>query len=262
MQTEKGTRLRRAVAVLVMLAVLPIGALAQGLELAEGIRGMQVYPQGASEEQAAYLFRYEYPQFAVQSPPDEAINAYYRAICEDMGQLPIPQSVAEMLEMRQTGEPAYYTAVTYQIMANTAEYLSVTLTSQQFLGYSESDRIEGNVFARDGVYAGQMVTLSQVMGMEEEGGELDANASYASQLVYKLVWQIMMEQQASQQKDFFEGLAQADLEAVFSPEMDFYLDGDHNLVFFIQAGGVAGEVEGILTYPFSRAELLSAVKNQ
>ena len=46
----------------------------------------------------------------------------------------------------------------------------------------------------------------------------------------------------------------------FSPESDFYLDGDGNVVPFIQPGEIAGEIAGVLRFPFAPAELLSAVK--
>ena len=245
---------------LMICMFIPAAAFAQSLEIADSIGGMQVYPQGAQQEQAVYWFRYEYPQFVAQTSMDQTINAYYQAMRDDLSAFLMPQSVEEQLTLHEPGEPSYYIDLSYQVTANTASYLSVTLTSQQFLGYSQSDRIEANVFARDGVYAGQLVSLSQVMGLEQEGDEFDARASYASQLVYKLVWKIMEEQQASQQKDFFEGLTRADAEAAFHPETDFYIDIDDNLVFFIQAGIVSSEVEGILAYPFSRAELLTAVK--
>ena len=39
-----------------------------------------------------------------------------------------------------------------------------------------------------------------------------------------------------------------------------YLDADGNVVFFIQAGEIAGEIAGVLRFPFNPAELLSAVK--
>ena len=241
-------------------ALIPAVAFAQGLELADSISGMQVYPQGAEQEQAVYWFRYEYPQFVAQSPADQSINAYYQAMRDDLSIFLMPQSVEEQLAMREPEEPVYYTDLAYQVTANTDSYLSVTLTSQQFLGYAQSERIEANVFARDGVYAGQLVTLSQVMGLEQEDDAFDTGASYASQLVYKLVWKIMGEQQASQQQNFFEGIARTDVEAAFSPETDFYMDLDGNLVFFIQAGIVSSAVEGILNYPFSTAELLTAVR--
>ena len=82
--------------------------------------------------------------------------------------------------------------------------------------------------------------------------------SLAERLAYQLVWQNI--QQSSQQVDgdYLDGLSEVGLRAAFSPESDFYLDADGNIVFFIQAGVVAGEVAGILTFPFSSAELLSA----
>ncbi len=245
---------------LLLCALLPLAAMAEGLELAEPISGTQYYPQGASPEQAAYLFRYEYPQFQAKVATDEEINAYFRALGEDLGTVIIPQNVEEMLALRDPEAPPYYTALQYQVTANTDAYLSVKLTSTQFLGYTESESVQAHVFARDGVYAGQVVGLSQVMGLEQEGDEFDSEVSYASQLVYGLVWQIMQQEQSSQQRDFIDGLTQRELEAVFAPETDFYLDFDGNLVFFIQAGTIAGEVEGVLTYPFSMAEVLTAVK--
>ena len=36
-------------------------------------------------------------------------------------------------------------------------------------------------------------------------------------------------------------------------------DAEGNVVFFIQPGEIAGEIAGVLTYPFAPAELLSAV---
>ena len=244
---------------LLVCMLVSVSAFAQVLEMADSISSIQTYPQGAQQEQAAYWFQYEYPQFLAHTTADQAINAYYQAVRDDLNAF-LMSHVEERLALREPEEPAYYTDLAYQVTANTDSYVSVLLTSQQFLGYSQSDRIEANVFARNGVYAGQLVTLSQVMGLEQEGDEFDAKASYASQLVYKLVWKIMEEQKASQQKDFFEGLTPADVEAALNPETDFYMDMDGNLVFYIQAGIVSSEVEGIHTYPFSPAELLTAVR--
>lgn len=250
----------RGLLALLICALLPWGAMAQGLELAEPLTGEWVYPEGAAPQEAGYILRYAYPQFVALTQADEAINAYYQAVYQDFKDLFLPENIQELLALREPGSPPYSAELEYQITASTEHYLSVTLSNKQFLGYAESESLQANVFARDGVYAGQMVSLSQVMGLEQEGDEFDAGASYASQLVYKLVWQIIQQQSASLQKDFIEGLTQEQLQAQFTPETDFYLDGDGNLVFFIQSGTIAGEVEGILTYPFAMAELLTAAR--
>jgi hypothetical protein len=254
----------RGLLALLVCCLLPWGAMAQEpaqpLELAQPLEGVWTYPQGASPEEADYVLHYAYPQFVAATQGDQAINAYYQAVCQDIQNLFLPQNVEEMLSLREPEAPPYTADLTWQVTANTDQYVSVILSNKQFLGRTETESLQANVFARDGMYAGQMVSLSQVMGLEQEGGEFDARASYASQLVYRLVWEIIRQQSASRQKDFLEGLTQEQLQAQFTPETDFYLDGDENLVFFLQAGTIASEVEGILTYPFSMAELLSAAR--
>lgn len=248
------------ISALLVCLMVPFVAVAEGLELAQPIQGAQIYPEGVSEEQAFYVVRYECPQFVAETQTDEAINTYYQSVCDDLRGFISSLAIEDMGMQAEPGAPINYMDIGYQITANTDTYLSVTLTNKQFLGYVESESLSANVFAREGMYAGQLITLSQVMGLEQEGDEFSTEASYASQLVYKLVWRIVEEQRASQQRDYFEALTQKDLEAVFSPETDFFIDMDDNLVFYVQVGMIASDVEGILTYPFSVAELLTAVQ--
>lgn len=107
---------------------------------------------------------------------------------------------------------------------------------------------------------GQPVSLSQVLGLEEEGGELSDGQSVAEQLAYELVWQIVERDSQNADGDYLDGLSKEQLTGRVSPESDFYLDADGNVVFFIQAGEIAGEIAGVLHFPFNPAELLSAVK--
>ncbi|MCE5343370.1 MAG: hypothetical protein LLF96_07290, partial [Eubacteriales bacterium] len=187
-----------------------------------------------------------------------AVNAYFSALSANLNDTPVPETVAELTALPGQDGPAYYTQLDYRVTAATEDTLSVLLLSRQFLGNAETESWTAVVFALTGVYAGQPVSLSQAMGLEQQ--DVEPQNSYASALVYGLVWQIIQEQQAMLQKDYDPGLTRADLESVFTPESDFYLDTDGNFVFFIQAGAIAGEVDGILTYPFSTTELLSAVK--
>lgn len=241
---------------LLVCALLPWGALAQGLEPVQPLTGEWVYPQGADLQGAEYALSYAYPRFMALTEADQAINTYYHELYREAEGALAPEDLQELLVLRGPGAPPLSVQVDYRITGNTERYLSVVLSRRQFLGYAESESIQAGVFARDGVYAGQRLSLSQVMGLEE--AEEQDGASYAGRLVYQLVWEIMGQQSASLQKDFIQDLTLEQFQAYFHPETDFYLDEDENLVFFIQAGTVAGEVEGILTYPFALAELLSA----
>jgi hypothetical protein len=204
------------------------------------------------------VFRYSFPQF-VGGKTAEALNAAYAAQCRDMLDTLVPRNVGEAGPLPEAGMPPYQSELSYRLTANTDDYLSVLLINRQSLGNAESETWTASVYALNGVYEGQTVSLSQVTGMEQEEG--DASGSYAASLVYRLVWQIIQEQQAIRQ-NYFPDLTLDDFKRSFSPETDFYLDADGNLVFFVQAGVIASEMDGILTYPFSLAELLASVKEQ
>ncbi|MEG0741357.1 MAG: hypothetical protein RR521_03965 [Clostridia bacterium] len=246
----------RASFVALMITLLCTGtAFGQGLEERLPLCGERCWPDGV-DEQAAYIYRYTLPQFAGDGA--QPINAYYSAIGADMADAMVEQNAQQAQDARGEGMPPQLTELGYRVTRNDDRYLSVILTSSQLMGSAGSDTLSAMTFARDGIYAGQPLTLSQVLGLEQEGDELSTEESLAERLAYQLVWQNI--QQSSQQVDgdYLDGLSEAGLRAAFSPESDFYLDLDGNIVFFIQAGVVAGEVAGILTFPFSSAELLSA----
>ena len=148
----------------------------------------------------------------------------------------------------------------FEIEHNSSRYVSVVLTSTTFGGGGESVSLSADTFARDGLYAGQPVSLSQVLGLEEEGDELSDGESMAERLAYDLVWRIVERDSQNADGDYLDGLTQEQVRGAFSPESDFYLDGDGNVVLFIQPGEIAGEIAGVLRFPFAPAELLSAVK--
>ncbi len=252
--------MKRLLCIVAALCLLVTGsALAQPATEAAPISGQRFYPDCSDADSAVYTFRYACPQFTVQTEADEAMNTYFASLASDLSASPLPDTVTEAELLPMNGY-TYYTLVAYQITANTDEYVSVLLTNRQFLGITESESWTAVVFARDGVYAGQPVSLSQAMGLEQDENAADAQNSYASGLVYELVWQIILEQRSTLQREYFPDLTEAALENVFSPESDFYFDANGNFVFFIQAGQIASEMEGILTFPFSLAELLSAVQ--
>ena len=252
--------MKRLLGLVVILCLLASVALAQPAVEAQPISGVWYAPQGADAQTATYVYDYQYPQFTPQAEADDGINTYYASLASDTLQTVIPDTVAALDTLPADGAPAYYTLLDYRITQNTDDYVSILLTSRAFLGNGETERWTANVFARSGVYAGQQVSLSQAMGLEQGDGTQGNDISYAAELAYRLVWQIISSQQATAQRDYYADLTLNDLEKALSPETDFYLDEDENIVFFIQSGQVASEMEGILTFPFSAAELLSATQ--
>ncbi len=251
--------MKRLILLAAALCLLAAPASAQPAAEAAPLTGQLCLPDGADAQSAAYVFSYSYPQFAVDMPGDGQINACYQALAADARGA--AAAAANALDpLPQPGEPQWYTRIGYCVTLRDDDYVSVLLTSAQFLGNAETERLTANVFARSGVYAGQLLSLSQAMGLEEAEGAAGQAESYAAGLVYALVWSIVDGERAMQARAYYPDLTAADLREAFSPESDFYLDEDGNFVFYVQPGELASEVEGALTYPFSLAELLTAAR--
>ena len=248
-------RARFGTALMILCLGLPLLAAAQGLELSGPLTGSRSFPEGAAEPDARFVFSYAYPQFAPTDSAAESVNAYYQAVAQDMESVDLEAMAGEMPE---EGMPAAYTQLDHQVTHNDGRYLSVVLTARHFAGNGESESVSANTFARDGVYAGQMLSLTQVLGLENED-QPNEEQSVAAKLAYGLVWDIASAGMENVDGDYLDGLTEETLEAAFSPETDFYLDEDGNVVFFVQAGVLAGEVAGVLTFPFAPAEILSAL---
>ena len=247
--------MKRLLCIAGVVLVLVSGASAQAAFEAQPLRGTVSYPQGSAEGAARFSYRYRLPQFTEELPQAAAVNAYFAAYANDLLSVGIPAAAGGLDSLPAAGEPEYYVDLDYDITAYDPQTLSVVLVSQRFLGNVLTETYDSAVFALDGLYAGQRLTLTQAMGLEQETGD----ANVAAELAYGLVWQIVQYEIAAMQKAYFPGVTQEEFRAAFSPERDFYFDADGNFVFYIQAGLIAAEVEGVLTFPFSLAELLSAV---
>ncbi len=244
-------------ALAVLMLILP-GASAQSETPDTSLLGVVYYPRGATEETASFAFRYRLPQLNADQPQAEEVNTYFASYAADIVETMIPATLSTLDEFPGPGEPEYYVNLDYRIPSRNEDQLSVLLVSQQFLGNTLVEQWVSVVFALSGIYAGQPISLSQAMGLEEGGG--NQTGDIASELVYGLVWQIIQYDIGSMKTAYFPDLTEAEYRLAFSPQDDFYFDEDGNFVFFIQAGTIAGEVEGVLTFPFSMAELLSGIK--
>lgn len=200
--------------------------------------GMGLFCDGTIERTAGGTFTYRLALLNGSEKADEAINA---AICQ------LPQMLSADEDV---------VSVSTLISHCSTRYFSMELVSVIKGGSGEHEKVTAVTFARDGMYAGSQINLTQLLGLEQETGTLNM----ASETVYDLVWQIVQQEIQNPESDYLDGLTRADLERSFSPETDFVLDADGNAVFLIQAGEIAGDIAGTLRFPFAPAELLSEMR--
>lgn len=232
---------------LVLIALPGLAAVTLGAPLTTAF----YLPEGSDESTARYTFAYNLPQVADEGNVGLGINTYYQILAEELAffTAPIQQEVSEDI----TSDTPMYTRFDYQVTANTDDYFSVLITTDQMMGAASAQLIRGHVFALHGDGAGQVVTMPDMLGFDD-----DASATRAVDTVYDLVWAVIADQLEG--GDYFEDITQEDLFAEFYPEEDFYLDESGNLVFFIQPGLLSSEAVGVLRFPFAPEEILTAME--
>lgn len=247
--------MKRFLSLMLALLLSAAPALAETITLDEPLTGVVCWPEGSTEADAAYVYRYSYPHVAGDGEVAGTINETYAYLVEDALAFTVPIT-AETLE---STDVQAYTNVVSQVTCLNDAYLSVLIVTESFLGASSMEVYAGHTFALTGERAGIATSLPRLLGLldDKETDEwlLDRQTAKANDLVWGLVWSIMEEQRAAGDVNFDPDLTYDMLTQDFYPEEDFYLDGDGNLVFFIQAATVASAADGVLTYPFSLEEL-------
>lgn len=242
--------MKRAFAIILMLCMTAFMAVsfAQNAPTTGTING-EILTSGTD---GALMIRYSLPQFDGNEAIMATINAYYADLAQD---LTASQMVAETLQ----GSPDTLD-MSFRIAHASSRYLSVVLDGVYLYAESgaETPSVAAQTFALDGVYSGKLLTLSQMLGLEQSDDELSDQVSLAEELAYQLVWQIVERNCQNADSGYLDALTFEQLRSAFYPETDFYLDENGNVVFFIQAGEIAGEMAGVLTFPFAPEELLSA----
>ncbi len=182
------------------------------------------------------------PQFG----DEPEINQYYLELAArlEAGELP---SGAVWSADDEGSEPESW-VLDYEITRNDAEYLSVVLHLRQLSGSGETETLSADNFLREN--APRKITLSELLGTETADG-----SSRSADLVYDLIWEIVQVGMENVEGDYLDGLTLDSVRSAFNPETDFYLDDNGNIVFFIEPGLLAGEIAGVLLYPFSPYEL-------
>ena len=182
------------------------------------------------------------PQFGGET----LINQYYLELAARLEAGQLPPGAAWSAE--DDGEEPENWVLDYEITRNDAEYLSVVLHLRQLSGGGETETLSADTFLRGEVP--RRLTLSELLGAEAADG--DANVA---DLVYDLSWEIVQVGMENVEGDYLDSLTLDSVRSALDPETDFYLDDNGNIVFFIEPGLLAGEIAGVLLYPFSPYEL-------
>ena len=255
--------MKRLLVLLTALMMLLSVATAEGLPtLADPLTGVICWPEGSDEFNAAYVYRYSYPQVAGESDLAELINGTYAYLVEDAIGFRIPMN-ADGLD--PNADVQAYTTITHQVTCLNERYLSVLITTESFMGMSTSTIVAGHTFSLlSGAKTGTVTSLPYLLGILDEDDlsdewMQDRQTARADECVRGLIWEIIEQQIARGEVAYYDDIDYQMLADNFYPEEAFYLNADGDPVFFIQEGLVAPVSEGVLRFPFTMEELLDEI---
>lgn len=234
-------------------------ALAEGLTLGEDLTGVYCYPEGASEADALYVYRYSYPQLKEESELATLINTTYAYTASDALAFEAPMHATDLVP----GSAQKLVTISYEITCNNAAWLSVRIVKEVRQGDSATQVISGHVFPLTGEKQGQIISLPYLLGILD-GTESDTwlqnrQTAKANECVRELVWEELSARVSRGELTLLDGVTFDSFGEGFYPEEDFYLDEAGDPVFFLQAGVIAPEEAGVLLIPITLETLLDEI---
>lgn len=250
----------RLMILLLALTLLPMVCLAEPpITFTDDLTGVYTWPEGASEEDATYVYRYTYPRVAGESELALTINQVFQYEADDALGFECPMNAS-------AHDPALgqmEVLISYEIVHLSEEFLSVRVDKQVTLGETVSNVVKGYSFMLTGVEAGTVTSLPYMLGViaPEETDEwyLDRQTAKADACARDLVWMRIEQDMKAEGSPIYEDMTFEEFEWGFYPEEDFYLDAEGNFVFFLQEGMIAPVEAGQFFYIIPLDELLDEI---
>ena len=250
----------KRILLILLLLCLPLWALADApVVFGDDITSTYVYPEGADEAEALYVYRCTYPQLAGDSEAGQLINTTYQYLADDALGFECPMYATTV----PAEGPQMRVSVTYEVTHLSSTHLSVLIHKEVRWGEDVSRIVTGHVFPLTGPEAGEATSLPYLLGILQPGETdewyLDRQIAKADACARELVWELLMADKAGGKYPVWEDLTWEEFEWSFYPEEDFCLDAVGNVVFLLQAGSAAPESCGPLQYVIPLETLLDEI---
>ncbi len=248
----------RILLLMLALTLCPLPALAE-LSFGENLTGVYTWPEGASEEEASYLYRYSYPQISGEGEIALAINTVFQYEATDALGFECPMTAS-------SHDPALgqmTVDIACQIVHLSDEILSVRIDKTVAVGENVTRIVRAFTFALTGDKAGMVTSLPYLLGIvkdnETDEWLINRQTEKADDCAREMVWALIEEDMDNADAGIYEDLTFEEFEWGFYPEEDFYMDEEGNFVFFIQEGVIAPTEAGQFFYVIPVEDMLDEI---
>lgn len=250
----------RLLILLLALTILPISGISEApATFADDISGLYTWPEGASAEEASYVYRYRYPQLQGDSALAMTFNNIYQYEVSDALGFECPMIASD----HDPSLGQMLVTIDYQITHHSKDYLSIRIDKEVTLGNTTSRIVKGHTFALTGDYAGTITSLPYMIGILQTGETdewlIDRQTDKADRCAREMVWALVEAEMSRADSSIYEDMTLEEFEWGFYPEEDFYLDKDGNLVFFVQENVIAPPEAGQFFFTISMDDLLDEI---
>jgi hypothetical protein len=240
------TRISRLL-ILALLLALTGGSVSAQVQVS-WLEGEAHFPD---DKKYTYTYIYRYPKVEVSSAATEEINHYFDTALQEMMQLMVPMYAADPI---MAGDGGKLIREAYEVTCNTDRYFSCLMTRSQTVEEGTLNSLRSVVFAADGEYAGQTLTLRGATGVGDSSVQMAA-------LVFEDVWRQLEVVKQAGEPLLLEEVSYQVLAEEFYPESHFYLDEEENAVFYLQPGLLRPGKE-TLRFVYSREQLNALIPAQ
>ena len=250
----------RLLILLLALTFLPLCGTAESpLAFTEDLTGLYLWPEGASEADASYVYRCVYPQIAGDSDLANAINYVFQYEVTDTLGFECPMTGSDH-------DPALgqlQVDLQYEITHLSNETLSVRIDKTVTLGDEVSRIVKSFTFTLTGPDAGTVTSLPYLLGVLAQGETdewlIDRQTAKVDSCAREMVWALIEKDMAQADSPIYDDLTLEEFEWGFYPEEDFFLDAEGRFVFFIQEGIIAPSEAGQFFYTVTLEDLLDEI---
>ncbi len=226
---------------LLFLLFMPLLCSAEVL-FGEDQAGLYIYPEGAAEADALYVYHAVYPRIEGDHEIAELINNTYAYLLTDAFGFECPMNATSL----PADGPQMKVSIVYEVTHQSDSYLSIKLIKTVEYAGDVDVMVTGHVFALQGDQAGVGTSLPYLLGIlepnETDDWYLDRQIAKADKCARELVWEMLTDMDIPLHDDMtFE-----EFEYNFYPEEDFYLNAAGDVVFYLPQGIMAPAEYGVI----------------
>ena len=249
--------------ILLVFFLLPTASLADPLPLTDDYSDtITVFYNGSDDADGRYRYTYRYPHADPTDPTAYRINSWYEYQIPDTVNNTIPNLSDLYASLGQNVD----VTVSYTVTCNNDEYFSVLIHTVTEIHESDdqtdfSEKWEGNTFSRFNGMPNSLYSLPNLLGILSTGENDEwletRQTGKVSETVRSMVWNEIRRNPHG--LPFDPELPEEDLELIFNPDQDFYLDETGNPVFYLFPWDVLAEeaLDGapLITIPLTLEEI-------